>query len=245
MFWEESKGLKNVAKSSKIAITAFLILAGISHLFGFLNIYFTYSPIDEQKGLSIKDIQYSFYGKREGTLLEKSIVGSMKEYFADDNEYNTIKQWIQEGAKEENFPPVKEVFENSCIMCHSKDDPSAGVSLESFEDVQKTLKQDTGKPVSRLISLSHTHLFGIITTLFILAFIFSFIKFSQGLKSFVFSLAFFAAAFDIGSWWLAKLGPALAGFVLLAGILVALSFALLILLPLYEMWIKEMWIKKE
>ena len=89
----------------------------------------------------------------------------MKEYFANDNEYNTVKQWIQEGAKEENFTPVKEVFENSCVMCHSKEDPSGGVSLESYEDVQKTLKQDTGKPVSRLISPSHTHLFGIITTL--------------------------------------------------------------------------------
>lgn len=239
MFWEESKGLKNIPKSSKIAISAFLILAGISYLFGFLNIYFTYNMIDEQKGLSIKDIQYSFYGKREATMLDKAIDGSMKEYFADENEYNTVKGWIQEGASGGDFPKVKEVFDNSCVVCHSRDNALGDVSLETYEDVQKTLKQDTGKPIPRLVSLSHTHLFGIITVMFILAFIFSFTKFPQGLKSFVFSLAFFSAAFDVGSWWLAKLGPALAGLVLLAGILVAISFALLVLLPLYEMWIKK------
>ncbi len=239
MFWKESKGLKQLPKSSRIALSAFLILTGISYIFGFLNIYFTYSPIDKEKGLSITDIRIAYYGAREGTKLEKSIDGNMKEYFASDEEYNSVKSWISAGAKEKEFSPVKGIFKNSCIDCHSSDAKVGGVLLESYEDTKPYLKEDTGKSVPRLISLSHTHLFSIVTVLFLLSFVFSFTLFSEKLKQIIFGLAYFAAAFDIGSWWLAKSSGALAPLVTIAGSLVGISFIILVLLPLYEMWIKK------
>ncbi len=239
MFWKESKGLHTLSKSSKTAITAFLILTGIAYIFGFMNIYLTYSPVDEEKGLSINDIRYAFNGKREATRLEKSIDGSMREHFASDAEYNTVKTWISVGAEEKDFGPVKAVFQNSCLTCHSADVAVADVVLENFNDVKPYLQQDTGKSVSRLVSISHTHLFAILTVIFILTFIFSFTKFPEGFKQFLYGLAYFAVALDIGSWWLAKSSAGLAPFVLLGGGLVAVSFALLILLSLYDMWVRK------
>ena len=94
MFWKESKGLNNIPGSGKLAVTAVLVLLGLSYIFGFLNIYLTYSPIDKEPGMSITDIQIAFYGAREQTRLEKSIDGTMLEYFADDREYQTVKDWI-------------------------------------------------------------------------------------------------------------------------------------------------------
>jgi hypothetical protein len=239
MFWKDSKGLRNISKSAKVAVTAFLILIGISYLFGFMNIYFTYSPIDEEKGLSLNDIRFSFYGKRDVTKLEKSIDGTMREYFTSDEDYNSVKAWIQAGADEKDFEPIKTIFDNSCNTCHSADAAVAGAVLENYDGVEPYLQQDTGKSVSRLVSLSHTHLFTIVTIIFLLSFIFSFTLFSEKFKQFIYGLAFFAAALDIGGWWLAKSAAVLAPFVIIGGVLVAISFALLILLSLYDMWVRK------
>jgi hypothetical protein len=239
MFWKESKGLNTLSKSSKTAVTAFLILIGIAYIFGFMNIYLTYSPVDKEKGLSINDIRYSFYGRREVTALEKSIDGSMREHFASDSEYNTVKAWIAAGAQEKDFGPVQTVFQNSCLTCHSADVAVAGVVLDKYSNVEPYLQQDTGKSISRLVSLSHTHLFAILTVIFILTFIFSFTRFPDGVKQFIYGLAYFAVALDVGSWWLAKSSAKLASFVLLGGTLLAVSFILLILLSLYDMWLRK------
>ncbi len=239
MFWKESKGLKSLPASAKIAITAFLILTGISYLLGFMNIYFTYSPIDKQEGLSLNDIRIAFYGAREETKLEKAIDGTMREYFATDDEYKRVKDWIHAGAGEKEFEPVKAIFDNSCNSCHSKDVKVAGVALDSYDEVKPFLAQDTGKSISRLVSLSHTHLFSIVAIMFLLSLVFSFTLFSDKIKQSIFGLAFFAAALDIGAWWLAKFSASLAPLVLIGGALVAISFALLILLSLYDMWVRK------
>ena len=237
MFGKEIKGLKNLAMSSRIAITAFLLLMGLAYIFGFLNIYFAYSPVDQKAGLSMQDIRLSFYGSRKTTVLEKAVDGSMKEHFASDKDYNTVKDWIAGGAKEKDFKPVKKIFDEACLMCHSKDAQAGGVVLVTYSDSKSYMKQDTGKSISRLISLSHAHLFGIGSTVFLLVFIFSFTLYSEKLKIIIYSLSFFAIAADIGSWWLAKLSGSLSFLVIMAGSLVALAFALLTLLPLYDMWI--------
>jgi hypothetical protein len=239
MFWKESKGLRTLSKSAKTAVTAFLLLIGISYIFGFVTIYLTYSPIDHEAGLSITDIRYAFWGKREETKLEKSIHGTMKEYFADDAEYNTVRAWITAGGDEKDFEPIKTIFDNSCNTCHSQDVKVAEVALETYEDVSLYLVQDTGKTISRLASLSHTHLFSILTVIFLLSFIFSFTLFSDKFKQFIYGLAFFATALDVGSWWLAKFFATLAPLVLVGGALLAVSFALLILLSLYDMWVRK------
>ena len=44
---------------------------------------------------------------------------------------------------------------------------------------------------------------------------------------------------DVGAWWLAKLSAALAPVVILGGVTLAVANAALILLPLYELWIKK------
>jgi len=36
MFGEEKKGLRNLSLSSRLAVTAFLLLMGLSYIFGFL-----------------------------------------------------------------------------------------------------------------------------------------------------------------------------------------------------------------
>jgi hypothetical protein len=236
MFWRESKGLAGIPLTSKLALTVLLVVAGVGYLLGFLNIYLTYSPVDQKPGLSLEDISRSFYGTRGGTKLEKSIDGSMRQYLASDAEYQTVKDWLAGGASEGGFQQVQPIIEASCSTCHSAEAAVADVVTASYADLAPLLKRDTGKSVSRLVSLSHTHVLATLPVIFLLVFIFSFARYPQGLKGLVMVFASLAILLDVGSWWLAKLSPALAVLVLLGGLSLAVSFLVLIVLSLLDLW---------
>jgi len=163
----------------------------------------------------------------------------MKQYLATDKDKNTIQNWINSGAKEKDFASTQTIIKNSCLTCHSKSAATAGIVLETYNDVKSHLKQDTGTSVTRLVDLSHIHLFGVSTAVFLLMIVFSFTLFSEKLKIIVYSLSFIAVISDIGSWWLTKLSGELAFLVLFAGALLGIIFGLLTLLPLYDMWIRK------
>jgi hypothetical protein len=239
MFWKDPKGLKSIPMYSKVGISILLIVAGVGYLLGFATILTTYSPIDEKPGMSVADIRIAFYGSREKTSLEKAIDGSMRQYFVDEAGYSAAKEWIGSGAKEADFPGIKQIFDVSCNTCHSAGAQVAGVVTAEYEDVAGYLKQDTGKSASRLISLSHTHVHGTLPVMFALIFIFSFTLYKSWIKTVVIAFSASAILIDVGAWWLAKLAGALAPLVILGGLALALANAALILLPLYELWIRK------
>ena len=239
MFWKDAKGFAGFPISSKIGITAFLLIAGIGYIFGFLTILLTYSPIDQEAGLSIKDVRIAYRGARETTKLEKSIDGTMKEYFAGDNELKQVKDWITAGGKEEEFGPIKAIFDVSCSTCHSAEAQVADVVTVEYEDVSQYLKQDTGKSISRLVSLSHTHVLALLPIVFILCLIFSCSLFAEKLKLIVIAFSFLSIIFDVGGWWLAKLSDAMVPLVILGGVALAISFVTLIMLSLYDVWLRK------
>ncbi len=239
MFWKEAKGFKDLPMSSKIAISMILVLAGFSYILGFLNIWYTYSPADQKPGLSVQDVRIAFWGARGTTKLEKAIDGTMREYFQNDAEHQTVKEWISAGAPESEWPQIKEIFDGSCNSCHSADEEVAGVVLATYPDVQQYLAQDTGKSIPRLISLTHTHLPATLVVIFMLLVIFGLTRYSETVKRVVMTFSLAALAFDLGSWWLAKISPALAVLVILGGISLALTFGALVLLSLWELWIRR------
>lgn len=238
MFWKEAKGLGTVPVSSKVALTLFLLVAGLGYLLGFLNIYLTYSPTDQKPGMSVADIRIAFWGARESTKMEKAVDGSMRQYFASDADYKTLKDWVSSGADKAAFDAqVKPILGTSCSTCHSAEARVADVVTVTYEDIQPLLAQDTGKSVSRLVSLSHTHILATLPVVFILVFIFSFSRFGEGLKTVVMGFSAIAIVLDVGAWWLAKLSAALAPLVILGGVCLAVSFLALIVLSLYDLWL--------
>jgi hypothetical protein len=160
----------------------------------------------------------------------------MRQYLASDAEYQTVKDWLAGGASEGGFQQVQPIIEASCSTCHSAEAAVADVVTASYADLAPLLKRDTGKSVSRLVSLSHTHVLATLPVIFLLVFIFSFARYPQGLKGLVMVFASLAILLDVGSWWLAKLSPALAVLVLLGGLSLAVSFLVLIVLSLLDLW---------
>jgi hypothetical protein len=238
MFWQKVEGLKKLPVSSKAALTLFLCIAGIGYLLGFFNIYLSYSPVDQKPGLSIEDIRISFSGARGATAIDKAIDGAMRQYFASDAEYVKMKDWIKAGAKETEFSAVKGILESSCLSCHASQVKVGNVVLESYKDVSAFLTQDTGKSIPRLVSLSHTHVLATVTVLFLLCLVFSFTLFHEGVKTLVMVFSLSSIVVDIGTWWCAKFFAGLAPLVIVGGVLLAVSFLVLILLSLYDLWLR-------
>jgi hypothetical protein len=239
MFWQKTEGLGKLPGSSKLGITAFLILAGIGYLLGFANIYLTYSPIDGKPGMSITDVRTAFSGSTEGTKLQRAIDGTMREYFGSDADHKLVKDWLLAGAPEASFAGVKTVLAASCGSCHSASAATAGAVTDTYADVQPLIQRDTGKSVPRLVSISHTHVLATLPVIFLLCLVFAFTLQRELVKTVVILFSFFAIVLDIGSWWLAKFVPALAPLVIIGGIFLALSFLVLIVLSLHDLWLRR------
>jgi hypothetical protein len=58
-------------------------------------------------------------------------------------------------------------------------------------------------------------------------------------RAFLVAIPFVAIWMDIGSWWFTKVEPFFAYTVITGGVLMGISLAVQILLPLYEMWLKK------
>jgi len=239
MFWQKTEGLGRLPLSSRLGLTAFLLIAGIGYLLGFANIYLSYSPVDQKPGMSIADVRIAFSGSPGSSTFEGSIDGTMRSYFASDADYRSVKDWLAAGAPEGGFAKVQPVLASSCTGCHSAGGGAAGVSTASYADVKPLLAADTGKSVPRLVSLSHTHVLATLPVIFLLCLVFSFTLNRERLKAVVIVASFLAIVLDIGSWWLAKFVAALAPLVILGGVCLALSFLVLILLSLQDLWLRR------
>lgn len=238
MFWREKRSLSAAPLSSKIALTAVLAVAGVGYLLGFLNIYLTYSPADGGPGMSVEDIRLAFYGDRDKSVLESAIDGRKRQYFASDADYQATKEWIAAGATEDGWiARIKPIFDVSCAACHSAEQRMAGVVTETYAGIQPYLSRDAGKTVGRLVSISHTHVLGTLTVVFVLVLIFSFTRYAEWLKGLIMTFAFLSILADVGAWWLAKIAAFAAPLVILGGVALAGSFALLIVLSFVDMWI--------
>lgn len=240
MFWNDTKPLKSLETGPKIALSLFLILAGIGYLLGFLNIVVHYQMIDGNPGLSLQDVKIAYYGSRDKTALEKTIDSSMRGYFATDKDYDAVKGWLADGAAEKTWDSgIRKIFARDCSTCHSSAAKAGGVSTESYSDIEGFLVQDQGKTFPTLIQVSHTHVLGTSPFIFILVLILFMTSFPMKFKSFAAIFSFSSVFLDIGSWWLAKLNPAFAILVIIGGICLGLTFGLLALAPLYDMWLKK------
>ncbi len=242
MFFNEKHTvpLRTLEIGPKVALSIFLVLCGIMYIFGFFNILLHYGMVDGKPGLSIRDIQITYYGSGEKTKMEKAIDSSMRTYFATDNDYDTTKEWLAHGADEHAWTSnVKPIFDTSCSTCHSTEAKVADVVTVEYEDVSRYLAMDSGKSIPRLVQATHTHLGAITPLIFILVFVLYRTSYNSKLKGVVAAVSFFAVFLDVGSWWLAKLSPSFAIIVIIGGMTLGLSFGSLTLLPLYDIWLKK------
>ncbi len=223
----------------KSLFTGYLVVVAIGYLMAVAQIQFTHGMADGKLGLSVDDIVYSYYGKRSGSVLEAKLNGSMK-LNASDEDRRKIINWVHKGASEKSFSSmgIRQIMDTSCVMCHNG---ASGLPIPDFtklENVMKVAETDTGASFSSLARVSHIHLFGIAFIFMFVGLIFSLAAgVPRKLKAIVIVMPYVFLILDISSWWLTKLNPNFAWLVIIGGGMMALSFAFMWIVSMYEMWI--------
>ncbi|MCX4190310.1 elongation factor-1 alpha [Methylophaga sp. OBS3] len=231
--------LASQGTSLKALFTGYLIVVAVGYLMALVQIQLTHGLADGEYGLSIDDIVYSYYGNRNNSLLENKLHGSMKP-MATDDERDQIIQWIHSGATEDAYEStgVQEIFEAKCIVCHNADAGGAIPDYSEFQEIKDRALVDTGASVTALARVSHIHLFGIAFIFMFVGLIFSLASgVPKALKVIVISMPYIFLLIDISAWWLTKLNPNFAWFVLIGGGAMAMSFAFMWIVSMYEMWV--------
>jgi hypothetical protein len=231
--------LASQGTSLKALFTGYLIVVAVGYLMALVQIQLTHGLADGEYGLSIDDIVYSYYGNRNNSLLENKLHGSMKP-MATDDERDQIIQWIHSGATEDAYEStgVQEIFEAKCIVCHNADAGGAIPDYSEFQEIKDRALVDTGASVTALARVSHIHLFGIAFIFMFVGLIFSLASgVPKPLKVIVISMPYIFLLIDISAWWLTKLNPNFAWFVLIGGGAMAMSFAFMWIVSMYEMWV--------
>ncbi|MDX8396225.1 MAG: hypothetical protein R8K22_07425 [Mariprofundaceae bacterium] len=228
--------LTTISKPLKVLFTSYLIIVGVGYIMGFTQILMTHGMADGKFGLSVKDVIYSYYGNRTGSLIETKLKGSMA-VNASLQDRTKIIEWVRNGADEEAFKRtgIRDIVQNNCVMCHAAD--SSLPDFNVFANIKKRASYDEGASIKSLTRLSHIHLFGISFIFFFLGFIFCFAKsVSDTNKAFIIAIPFICQLLDIVSWWVTKWMPEFALVIILGGIGMAVSFTFMWYISMHDMW---------
>jgi len=222
--------------SMRVLFTGTLLAIGMGYLFALVYVYTTDSGRDGNPGLSVDDIIISYSGSSEGSKIEAALKGPMSGMVSDSDRTQIIK-WARSGAAKADYETtIQPIIAGNCLDCHDGSNPHLS-NLDGFDNIQSVVAQDTGTPINTLVRVSHIHLFGITFIFFIVGFIFSHAWVRPiWLKSVVMFTPFLCIAADVSSWYFTKLYSGFAWVVLVAGGLMAFSFAIMWFTSMYQMW---------
>jgi hypothetical protein len=229
--------LAQLPRVPRVVLTLFVLLAGVGYGVAMLNLYYTYAPVDGKPGLTAEDLERSFYGQRDKTVLAAVINGgSMEQYLQSPHDKGRILSWIQDGATREGFADVQPIFQKTCVRCHVSPGSPTMAALTTFEEVQTVTQIDRGESLPIWARVAHTHLQAIGLIFLSLGLLFAFCPLSERVKLAVVITPFLMLVVDFGSRALARIWPSMVYVMMISGGLMGLATAIMIVGVLYELW---------
>ncbi len=228
--------LPNLALELKALFTGYVLVVGLGLLVAGGQILLTHGMADDEFGLSVDDIVYSYYGNRGDSRLEAKLNGSMKDK-ASIVDRTAIIRWVHDGSSALAWDSqIGQVFQNNCVSCHGV---IPGLpDFNSLAGVKSLAAIDTGASIDSLTRVSHIHLFGISFIFFFVGWIFSYAQgISSRTKAVLIAIPFAFLFLDITAWWLTKWYPAFAWATLIGGIGYSIASSFMLLCSLYQMWL--------
>ena len=224
--------------SQRVLYTAAILVLGIGYLFALLNVYFTYAGRSGGNPyiLSVDDLIVAYSGSGKGSRLEAALRGPMSAMLPGD-ERNVVLAWAAEGSPRAAYDKsVAPVLEKRCMLCHDGSNPHLP-NLNGFDNLKKVTEKDTGAAIPTLVRVSHIHLFGLTFIFFLVGIMFShaYVR-PVWFKCLVVAAPFAAIMVDVMSWYLIKIFHPFVYVEILAGAILAGSFAVMFLTMLYQMW---------
>lgn len=225
----------------RVLLSGTLIVLGIGFLVAEVNLFLVYHLTDGEPGLTPADMKRAFYGRRDSTKLAAKIHGgSMAQFLPRPGDREKILTWIQDGADRARFgETVMPIVAQNCVRCHNPNGLQRFTPLTTYEEVMTVTQIDRGEPVSLWARVAHTHLQSIALIFLVLGGIFALTSLPDRVKTVVLALPFVALVVDFASRFLAKHVPGIVYLMMAAGAAMGLLIGLMILVPLYEMWLKK------
>ncbi|MGO8952265.1 MAG: hypothetical protein ACLPWS_16325 [Rhodomicrobium sp.] len=224
--------------SQRILYTATLLVLGLAYFFALLNIYFTYAGRagGNPLMLSYEDIVVAYSGSGSGSRLEAALRGPMATMLPPDHR-NALIAWVHSGATRATYESdIKPMLEKRCMSCHDGSNPHLP-NLNGFDNLKKVTETDTGASIGTLVRVSHIHLFGLTFIFFVVGLMFShaYVR-PVWLKGAIVGLPFVAIVLDVSSWYFTKLYHPFAFVVIGGGGLMAMCFAFMWVVTMYQLW---------
>ena len=222
--------------SMRVLFSSALLVLGLGYLFAALYVFAAHSGADGKPGLSVDDIKITYSGSVGTTLLQSALQGPMSGMLPQQD-LAAMLDWIRGGADKRTYTAsIEAIVSDNCLSCHDGSNPHLS-NLDGFENIQSMVAQDTGADLFTLVRVSHIHLFGLTFIFFIMGFIFShaYIR-PVWLKLVVVAAPFAGVSIDVLGWYVTKVFTPFAWVVLIAGMVNALSFAVMWFVSMYQMW---------
>jgi len=232
--------LRDFPAPLKVVLSLTLAVLGAGYMVALCNLYLTYNLTDGTPGLSVSDLRRAFYGNRENTKLAAKIDGgSMMQFLPRPGDKERILSWIQDGADQAGYEKiVRPILTENCVRCHNPSGLQRFAPLTNYDQVMAVTQVDRGEPLNLWARVAHTHLQSIAMIFLVLGGVFSFTSTPQPRKIVLLVLPFAALVVDFGSRFLARYYPGIVYLMMLSGAVMGLLFAVFIVVPLYEMWMK-------
>lgn len=222
--------------SMRTLFTGALMVVGLGYLFAMIYVFAAHSGADGKPGLSVDDIKITYSGSKGITHLESALQGPMSGMLPQ-KDLAAMLEWIHDGADKRTYnTAIESIVETNCLSCHDGSNPHLS-NLDGYENIKEVVAQNTGTDVFTLVRVSHIHLFGLTFIFFIVGFIFSHAYLRPvWLKSVIIATPFAGVIADVLGWYLTKVYTPFAWVVLIAGMFNGLSFAVMWMISVYQMW---------
>ena len=223
--------------SMRVLFTGALCILGFGYLFALVYLFHSVSGKDGNPlTLTYQDVVITYAGSGKGSRIEAALRGPMSAMLPAE-ESTRIMSWVQEGAARPVYESdVRPILDKRCMTCHDGSNPHLA-NLDGYDNLKKVTERDTGTGVFTLVRVSHIHLFGLTFIFFIVGFIFShaYVR-PVWFKCSVVALPFFCIVIDVGSWYMVKVYHPFAWLTMASGGLMAMSFAYMWVISMYQMW---------
>jgi hypothetical protein len=238
------RSLNLLSLPEKLLHTGFIFLVCIGLLTAEAYLYVTHAGLDGKTGVTLKDIQLSYYGNRDSSKLQTVLPTMLTNAGVPKDQWpklqQTIDRWVVGGqSRAEYDTDIKPLIAQHCLMCHSvaMSQQLHNPPLVTYNDVKSVAKVDTGMSYNTMLLTGMVHLTMLALIFWVAGWLFLQTRVHNQIKAISVISPFIAMLVDFAGWFLTKQNPDFAWMVLIGGALSCPIAMLEMGVALLDMWV--------
>lgn len=236
----------------RVGLTCLLACLAVGQVAGLQHMVGHYDKRDDRPGFTVDDIKSAYHGLDAPAPLQIALNRGHPEKLKEP-ERKVLLAWLGSGKIVQDYdnPDLgvaspKEIIASSCLQCHSakldpaKADPKARmVTLDTTEEIKKfaSARQVLPTPADKVLVSIHAHAPSMALMSLAVVVMAGLSRWPRRLVGTLTALCGVGLICDFAGMWLARSSEAWIGVLLAGGAAFHLSFSLLVVLALAEMWL--------